>query len=181
MVNIFSTITGYVSNEINNTTALNIEALILFILIIFLIMIVIAIAAYIYTSFAFMAIAKKTNIKQIWLPWIPLVGKPLLSAKIAKMHWWPILLLIALPLPKTLFSFCGTTGTIIGMIITYSALITFTVFYTIWLWKVFEAVNQPGWIVLLSFIPFIGIILFYVFLGIAAWGKENIIEPRKRK
>lgn len=50
------------------------------------IFLVIIIAIYIYTSLAFMKIAKKTGTEPAGIAWIPMIGPALLSSKIAKMH-----------------------------------------------------------------------------------------------
>jgi|SRR3989344_5022244 len=113
--------------------------------------ILIAITIYIYTSLAYMAIAKKTKTTPAGIAWIPSIGPAILSAKIAKMHWWPILLLLVVWIP------------IVGWI----AAVVYTVFFIIWSWKVFEAVKRPGWWAILSLIPIVNLVL----LGIAAWGK----------
>ena len=126
------------------------------------------IGIYIYTSLAYMTIGKKAKDEKAWLAWIPIVGKPLLTARISKMQWWPVLLLLG-----GVFSFIPVAG----MFISYASFLTFTVFFYIWRWKTFEKVGHPGWFVLFFLIPIVG----YVFLGIVAWSKENIIEPVKRK
>ncbi len=121
----------------------------------FILMFVISIGVYIYTSFAFMNLAKKNRQNSPGLAWIPGVGPLIVSYKASKMHWWPWLLLIGLVIP----------------FVNFVIMIVFMVFAFIWMWKLFEAVGKPGWWPLLSLIPFVGPILFMVFLGIAAWGK----------
>ena len=122
---------------------------------------------YIYGSCAYMSIAKKAKDDQPWLAWIPIVGKPLLTARIAKMPWWPLLFLLGYFFYAVPF---------IGPVIGYASLITFTVFFMIWRWKTYEKIGHPGWYSLLFLVPLVG----YVFLGIVAWSKENIIEPIKK-
>jgi len=118
--------------------------------------ILIGIAIYIYTSFAFMKIAEKAKIKEKGIAWIPIVGKPLLASKIAKMHWWPILLLIGAGIPFV--------GWICG--------IAFAVFFVIWMWKTFETLKKPGWWAIFYIIPVLNIV-WLIFIGIAAWGKTG--------
>jgi len=113
-------------------------------------------AVYVYTSFAYMSIAKRTKSMALGIAWIPIAGPLLIAAKIAKMHWWPILLLLGIFIP-----FAGL-----------AAIIVFAVFFYIWKWKLFEKLGRPGWWSLLSLISGVRAVL----LGIAAWGK-----PRKRK
>ncbi len=117
--------------------------------------VVVAIIIYIYSSLALMTIAKKTKTEPAWFAWIPILNSYLLS-RIAKMHWWPILLLIAFWIP-----FLG-----------FIAIIIFWVFNLIWTYKMFEAVKKPGWWALLMLIPFFGWIIYLVLLGVAAWGKK---------
>ena len=127
-----------------------------------IILIALIFAFYIYTSFAFRKLARRTNTKPAWLAWLPIVGKPILSSRIAQMHWWPILFLVVFFIP----------------LVNIFTNLAFGVFYYIWLWKTFKRVNRPGWWPLLSLIPFIGGIIFLVLLGIATWGKEKI-KPTK--
>jgi hypothetical protein len=110
---------------------------------------------YVYTSFAFMAIAKKAKYKTPEIAWVPVVGPLLIQAKTAKMHWWPILLLLGAWIPFL--------GWALGIVV--------SVFSIIWMWKTLEAIHKPGWWVLISAIPVIGI-AWFVLLGIAAWSKK---------
>ena len=133
-------------------------------------------AIYIYTSFAFTAIAKKARHKKPWLAWIPIVGKPLLTSQIAKMKPWPIFFLI-LPAVALLFLLISPLFSIILFIISIPFIITFFVFYIIWQWKTFEAVGHPGWLVLFIFVN----IVYFVFLGIVAWSDKDITGLKKRR
>lgn len=114
---------------------------------------ILALALWIYTSFAYMAIAKKNKQATPGLAWIPLgIGPSIVAYKASKMHWWPF---IALGL-----SFVPVAGSI--------ASVVFMVMFIVWNWKMFEAINKPGW-------WSIFIILFPVYLillGIAAWSKN---------
>ena len=122
----------------------------------FMIFLIFAIAIYVYSSFAFMAIAKKAKMGSGGIAWIPIVGKPLIASKIAKMHWWPVLLLLAGFLP------------VVGIFAT----IAFAVFYLIWVYKTLETVGKPGWWALLILIPFVGVFVYLILLGIVAWSKK---------
>lgn len=133
------------------------SALVGFILAFMAIFVVLAIAVYIYTSLAFMAIAKKTGAEPAGIAWIPLIGPALIASKSAKMHWWPILLLIGFWIP----------------ILNFVLMITFIVFFFIWRWKTFEAVGRPGWWVLLTLIPIAGGIIYLILLGVAAWSNPQ--------
>ena len=126
------------------------------------------IGIYVYSSFAYMEIGKKAKHKNPGIAWIPIVGKPLLTSQIAKMPWWPVLFLAG-------FIFAWIP--FVGIFITYGSSVAFTVFFFIWRWKTYEKVGHPGWFSLFFLVPVVG----YVFLGIVAWSKENIIEPIKKK
>ncbi len=73
------------ANEVD-PSFLGITLLIIFLFFLF------ALIAYIYQSLTLYYIAKKTKTENEWLAWIP-IGNLVLMAKIAKMHWWPVLLL----------------------------------------------------------------------------------------
>ena len=127
---------------------------------------VMAIAFYIYGSLAFMSIAKKAGRKDLaGIAWIPIIGKAILMNRISKMHWWPLLLLFSYPL--VFFPSFSV------LMIIWPAMIIFAVYSIIWFWKTFEAVGKPGWWAILILIPFVGIILYLVFIGIAAWGETS--------
>lgn len=110
------------------------------------------VAAYIYTSFAYMAIAKRVKYKSPGIAWIPGIGPMLIVSKTAKMHWWPILLLIGAIIPFIGFVFS----------------IALAVFQVIWHWKTFEVMKRPGWWSILMLIPIVN----FVIIGIVAWGKN---------
>jgi hypothetical protein len=174
MTEIISKITGF-ATEISASSSDAISNLLVigFFLIFYFVMVL---AIYIYTSLAFMAIAKKAKHENPWLAWIPFVGKPLLSAQIAKMHWWPILFLI----PVALAVLTSIAIPLIGALLILLAIpfwIAFSVFYIIWRWKTFEAVGHPGWFVLFVFVN----IVYYIFLGIVAWSNENAIEQKRTR
>ena len=89
------------------------------------------------------------------IAWIPIVGPPLIANNIAKMPWWPILLLIGIMIP------------FIGILFS----LAFLVFFVIWNWKMFEALKRPGWWAVLMAIPIVNLV-YLVLLGVAAWGKK---------
>lgn len=119
------------------------------------VVIVVGIIIYVYSALALMAIAKKTKTEPAYLAWIPIANYYLMS-KIAKMHWWPILLIVGFWIP-----FLGWIATLLLWIFTI-----------IWWYKIFEAVKRPGWWALLVIIPFIGWLIFFILLGVAAWSKK---------
>lgn len=112
---------------------------------------ILAIVIYVYSSWAFMAIGKKTKQRNYGLAWIPIVGPLIITSQAAKMHWWPILLLAGAWIP--------IVGSLLSIVV--------IVFSVIWLWKTFEAIKRPGWWALLCLIPIVNLVL----IGIAAWGK----------
>jgi hypothetical protein len=117
----------------------------------------ILVGLWIYTSLAFVAIGKRAKLKSVSpnLAWIPFVGPAIVSNRIAKMHWWPFLLLIGCIIPFVNWMF----------------MIAFTVFFTIWMWKTFEAVKRPGWWAIFALIPILQIV-YIVLIGVAAWAKK---------
>jgi hypothetical protein len=53
---------------------------------------IIVVALYIYSALALSTIARKTQTRNPWLAWIP-IADYVLTARIAKKHWWPVLAL----------------------------------------------------------------------------------------
>jgi len=120
------------------------------------------IALWIYMSLAFTAIGKKAKLSSPGIAWIPGLGPLINSFRISKMHWWPWLLFIGFIIP----------------IVNIVCMLIFGVYSFIWMWKTFEAINKPGWWVLISLggvIPYAGVlfsIAYLVLIGIAAWSKK---------
>ncbi len=117
-----------------------------------ILLVILIVAIYIYTSLAYMAIARKVKYSPPGIAWIPIVGPLIIIAKTAKMHWWPILLLILIPVP-----FIGSLA--------FAAVMVFSI---LWLWKTYEKMRRPGWWSLFNLIQPVNL----VFLGIAAWSKK---------
>ncbi|MBN1792420.1 hypothetical protein JW826_01930 [Candidatus Woesearchaeota archaeon] len=115
---------------------------------------ILLLAVYIYSAIAMMTIANRLKTKPSWLAWIPIANIYLLT-KMAKMPWWPMLLLIGAFIP------------VIGPLLS----LAFMVFMVIWTWKVCERRNLPGWLAVLTVIPVLGWIWGLVLWGILAWGK----------
>jgi hypothetical protein len=126
-----------------------------------LVMSIIGIAVWVYTSFAFMAIAKKLNQATPGLAWIPGIGPLIVAYKASGMKSWPWWLLLGYIV--MLIPFIGFIGWI--------ALVVFAVYAIIWTWKMLDAVGSHGAWVLINLVPFVGGIIYLVILGIAAWGK----------
>ena len=112
---------------------------------------VIIIVFYLFSSFAYMAIAKKGKYPSPGIAWIPGIGPVIITWKLSKMHWWPFLLII--------WEFIPFIGAAFSL--------AFGVFSIIWHWKTFEAIGKPNWWAILLIIPVVNIII----LGIAAWSK----------
>jgi len=110
-----------------------------------------SVALWLYSSFVFMAIAKKAKYASPGLAWIPVVGPLIVTNQISGMPWWPILLIIGCFIP-----FVGGLFSIAVMI-----------FFIIWLYKTFEKIGKPGWWAVLMIVPVVNLIM----LGIAAWSK----------
>jgi len=129
-------------------------AIMAFLLAFLVIFLLIAVAFYIYSSLALMKVAQRTKTGPAWLAWIP-IGNIYLMSKIAKMPWWPILLLL------------GTFVPVVGFLL----MIGFMIYLIMCIWKVCEARGKPGWWAILVIIPVIGPIWGLVMWGILAWGK----------
>lgn len=123
---------------------------------IFLIVLIISVGIYVYLSIVTMRLAKKLGVKRGWLAWIPLANFYLYT-KMAGMHWWPIFLLVGMFIP----------------LLEIPALLSFVVFNYIWFWKILVKLDKPGWLVLLTIIPFAGWLIFLVILGTMAWSQET--------
>jgi len=133
---------------IGNAAAGSLLAIILGALVVFLI---IGIVVWIYSSLAFMAMARKDKQSSPGLAWIPLIGPMIVAFRASGMHWWPWLLFIGVFIP----------------FVNIAADIALVVMFTIWQWKLFEAIDKPGWWSILCLISPLNLI----FWGIAAWSK----------
>lgn len=101
---------------------------------------------YVYTSLAWMTIAKKLKYKYAWLAWIPIANFAMML-QLGGFHWaWVFLILIP----------------ILGWIALFVLLIIAT-------WKIFEKRKYPGWFSLSVLIPQIGGILYLIAIGFVAW------------
>jgi hypothetical protein len=117
---------------------------------------VIGVALWVYMGLVYSAIARKARHSSPNLAWIPIVGPSIVTSSIAKMHWWPILLLIG--------GFIPVIGTLCSL--------AFLVFFVIWNWKTFEVIGRPGWWAIFMVIPILNIV-FLVLLGVAAWSSSK--------
>jgi len=108
--------------------------------------VILFIAIYVYSSLAWMTIARKLKYKHPWLAWIPIANVAMVL-QLGGFHWaWIFLILIP----------------ILGWI----ALFVLVVIST---WKIFEKRKYPGWFSLSMVIPKVGGILYLIALGFVAW------------
>lgn len=118
--------------------------------IVFLIFFILAI--YIYSSLAWMIIAKKLKYKKAWLAWIPIANIAMML-QLGGFHWaWVFLVLIP----------------ILGWIPLFVLAIIST-------WRIFEKRKYPGWFSLSMILPQIGGVLYLIVIGFVAW------QNRKKK
>jgi hypothetical protein len=121
----------------------------------FIILFLILAVFYIYTSFAWMDIAKKLKYKHSWLAWIP-IARWAMILQLGKFHW-AFVFLALIPF--------------LGWIALWVLLLVAT-------WRIFEKRKYPGWLALipiLGFLPAIGWlahIAFLIILGFVAWKKR---------
>lgn len=150
-------------------------------LIFLLIFLLILLLFYVYISSAFSSLAKKKDFSHPGLSWIPIIGPLIIMSNLANMHWWPIFLLMLVPLKIITLMFLPFS-ILITMILEYigfAALLVLTVFSFIWMWKTFNAVNRPGWWVLFNLVPILGSFIFLILLGVAAWSKKELPNQSK--
>ncbi len=133
------------------------------------IVLVILLGLYIYTSIVYMCLARKTGESPAWLAWIP-VANIYLWAKIARVHWWPIVFVL-LPVLTVLLIIVGVYSlTLVAL--SWLGVIVWVFVSFFWHIKIFDRVGRPEWWALSLFLPGMGSILFLIFLGMAAWGKS---------
>jgi|TARA_Y100000310_G_C20441798_1_gene696484 hypothetical protein len=103
-------------------------------------------ALYVYSSMAWMTIAKKLKYKRAWLAWIPIANLAMML-QLGRFHWaWVFLVLIPL------FGWVA-----LGVLVIIST------------WRIFEKRKYPGWFALSIIIPSIGGTLYLIIIGFVAW------------
>lgn len=120
-----------------------------------LILIIIILAVWIYSSLAWMKIAKKQKYKHPWLAWIPIAN----GAMILQMGGfsWGLIFLLLIPI---------------------AGWIALLVLLTISIWRIFEKAKYPAWLSLshpLRIVPFLSAaawIIYLVVIGFVAWKKR---------
>jgi hypothetical protein len=142
-------ITGMATDSIDSFLGPAVVAMIAAFLIVFLIVVV---ALYVYSSFAWMTIAKKLNYKHPWLAWVPVANSAMIL-QLGGFHWaWIFLLFIP----------------ILGWIALF-------VLWIIATWRIFEKRKYPGalsLIIIASCIPWVGFlatIAYLIVVGFVAW------------
>jgi len=101
---------------------------------------------YVYSSWAWMTIAKKLKYKKAWLAWIPIANGAMIL-QLGGFHWaW--IFLIFLP--------------ILGWIPLFVLIIIAT-------WRIFEKRKYPGWFSLSMVIPKLGGLVYLVIIGFVSW------------
>mgnify|MGYP001585908907 FL=1 len=127
-------------------------SLIAILLTVIVLLILVVIAFYVYTSLAWMKIAKKLKYKNAWLAWIPIASWAM-RLELGGFHWaWIFLILIP----------------ILGWIPLFVLIIIST-------WKIFEKRKYPGWFSLSVVIPNVGWILYLVAIRFVA------LKDRKKR
>ena len=116
---------------------------------------------YSYTALALMTVAKRLKQENAWYAWVPILNY-VLMAQIAKMPWWPVLLVLGGGLP-----WIGILFTIAG-----------TVYVAALIWKICEARGKPGWWAVIAIIPIVGWVWSFILWGILAWGKDQTPLPK---
>ena len=141
-------------------------------------------AYYIYFAFVWMTIANKLKYKKSWLAWIPIMNLAMIL-QLGGFYWQWIFLLISVPiLALAVFLLTILSLTILGgfylsiLLVPILVLLAFGVIITISQWRIFEKRNYPGWIIILSFIPWIGSVIYLIEVGFVAW-KDR--KKKKRK
>jgi hypothetical protein len=108
------------------------------------------IGIYIYSSLAWMTIAKKLKYKYPWLAWIP-IANIVMMLQLGGFHW-ALIFLIVIP--------------IIGWIGLFVLVIVST-------WRIFVKRGFPGWFSLSIIIPEVGGLLYLIAIGFVAWYKKK--------
>lgn len=132
--------------------------------------IVFLIGSYIYLSFAYQSIARKTKVKPAGIAWIPIVGPLIVASRASKKETWPIWLLLI----GTIFFIVALVSEIIwistvSLIVSLAALIAISVYSIFWHWYMFKTLKYPGWWSLFVLASSMGAIIHMTLLGIAAW------------
>ena len=115
-----------------------------------ILMLILLVCIYVYSSYAWMIIAKKLKYKKAWLAWIPIANFAMLL-QMGGFSWaWIFLILIPI------FGWIA-----LGVLLIISV------------WRIFEKRKYPGWLSLAILIPEgLGAIASLIILGFVAWKKR---------
>lgn len=95
--------------------------------------VLIILAFYAYVAFCIQTIAKRTNTKDPWMAWVPILNIYLLCKIAGKPGWWLILFIIPL------------VNIVISIIV--------------WM-RISEALKKPGWLGILTIFPLINLVIW---------------------
>lgn len=148
-------------------------ALILPVLVIFL-------GVWIYTSLAYMEIARKLKYKNPWLAWIPF-ARGAMVLQLGGFNWGWIFLwspLVLLPL-----TFLNWGLGIASMVLAVAGAVAFMVLCYISHWRFFEKRGYYGWLalapligVIMGYLSFLAWLAFLVILGFVAWKDGKMVR-----
>lgn len=165
-----------------------------------IVLILIVFALYLYLSAAYSKIGSKAGLNSPGIAWMPSAGWLAVIFESSKMHWWPFLVMVI----GFLFGYilvlsvviAGAITAVLGGVILFVTIIFSVVMGVIWHWKTYQAVEKPGWWILVpvlagiigyalvfisasaasltlailgAIIIIIGVIAHLILLGIAAW------------
>jgi len=144
---------------------------------------------WIYTSFAYMEIAKKLKYKNPWLAWIPF-ARGAMILQLGNFPWgW-----VFLWSPLVLLPLFWWTNWIVGLIVLFliaAGATAFSVLCYISHWRFFEKRGYYGWLALIpliSVIPYMGWFLgvfagiaFLIILGFVAWKDGEMVKIKSSR
>ncbi len=147
---------------------------------------VVLLGLWIYTSFAYMEIARKLKYKNPWLAWIPF-ARGAMVLQLGNLPWGWVFLwspLLLLPL-----AYLGNLAlSVFVLLLVIGGSVAFTVLCYISRWRFFEKRGYYGW---LALIPLVGMVLgylsilaglaFLIILGFVAWKDGKMVKMRNSK
>ena len=141
----------------------------------------VGLGVWIYTSFAYMEIAKKLKYKNPWLAWIPF-ARGAMILQLGNFPWGWVFLWSPLALLPLAY-FTGASWWLIFSFLAFAGAIAFSVLCYISHWRFFERRGYYGWLALVSLVgavvPYIALlagIAFLVILGFVAWKDGTMVR-----
>lgn len=139
---------------------------------------------WIYTSFAYMGIARKMKYKRPWLAWIPF-ARGAMILQLGSFPWgWVFLWSPLLLLPLSLLHL-GIGARVLFIALAFSGALAFNVLCYISHWRFFEKRGYYGWLALVplvglvaGYLSFLAGIAFLVILGFVAWKNGKMVKAR---